>query len=322
MGHAAWLIDVTKEERFSRRTTAQAAGLHAAFSFPMVLDGGVVGVVEFFTAAALKSSDAMLRLFAALGTQLGAFIGRTRAQEQIERFFTMSRDLLCIAAFDGYFKRVNEAWEHVLGHSPAELLAHPHLDFVHLDDRAMTAEKWETLRAGGAVTFENRWRCRDGSYKWLFWNAVSKPEEEGVYAVARDDTVRHATEHQLQETLRMRNDFVSFVTHQLRTPLSGIKWMLELATETADAAEVTSYIQDARESAERLIRLVNDLLDASRLEGGKLQVVLAPLQLRDVTEKVLADVASLVHEKGTRSSSKHPRRQRPFSICSSCVRSS
>jgi two-component system phosphate regulon sensor histidine kinase PhoR len=91
---------------------------------------------------------------------------------------------------------------------------------------------------------------------------------------------------------------VSFVTHQLRTPLSGIKWMLELATEAEDAAEVTSYIQDARESAERLIRLVNDLLDASRLEGGKLQIVLAPVQLREVTENVLADVASLVREKG------------------------
>src|SRR5262249_8900037 len=112
------------------------------------------------------------------------------------------------------------------------------------------------------------------------------------------ETVRQAAEHQLQETLRMRNDFVSFVTHQLRTPLAGIKWMLELATDAENAEEVSSYIQDARESAERLIRLVNDLLDASRLEGGKLQVVLAPLQLREVTAHVLADLVSLVHEKG------------------------
>src|SRR5579862_4755808 len=97
---------------------------------------------------------------------------------------------------------------------------------------------------------------------------------------------------------RRSNSFVSFVTHQLRTPLAGIKWMLELATDAESAEEVTSYIQDARESAERLIRLVNDLLDASRLEGGKLQVVLAPLQLREVTDNVLTDLASLVHEKG------------------------
>ena len=78
-------------------------------------------------------------------------------------------------------------------------------------------------------------------------------------------------EQQTQETLKMSNDFVSFVTHQLRTPLSGIKWMLELAKDRR-LDEKASYIGDARESADRLIGLVNDLLDVSRLESGKLQV--------------------------------------------------
>src|SRR5205085_9265667 len=78
-----WIVDVTKEPKFSRRETALAAGLHAAFSFPMVLDGDVVGVVEFFTSMVLESDPAILKMFAALGQQLGAFIGRTRAQEQL-----------------------------------------------------------------------------------------------------------------------------------------------------------------------------------------------------------------------------------------------
>ena len=104
----AWIVDVTKEPRFSRREAAAAAGLHAAFSFPMILDGDVVGVVEFFTSAVLEPDDSILRMFAALGRQLGAFVGRSRTQEQVERFFTMSQDLLCFAGFDGYFKRVNE----------------------------------------------------------------------------------------------------------------------------------------------------------------------------------------------------------------------
>jgi two-component system phosphate regulon sensor histidine kinase PhoR len=95
----------------------------------------------------------------------------------------------------------------------------------------------------------------------------------------------------------MRNDFVSFVTHQLRTPLSGIKWMLELAKETDDAGEKASYVEDARESADRLIGLVNDLLDASRLESGKLQVTLEPVRLTQLTYDVLADVATLVKER-------------------------
>jgi len=90
---------------------------------------------------------------------------------------------------------------------------------------------------------------------------------------------------------------VSFVPHQLRTPLSGTKSMLELAKETDDAAEKASYVEDARESADRLISLVNDLLDASRLESGKLQVTLEPVRLRQLTYDVIADVATLVEAK-------------------------
>ncbi len=295
----AWIVDVTREARFSRRESAAAAGLHAAFSFPMILGGDVIGVVEFFTSAVLEPDASILRMFAALGRQLGAFVGRSRTQEQVEGFFTMSQDLLCFAGFDGYFKRVNASWQRVLGYTAEELLAEPHLNLVHLEDRPATIAQLDALRAGGVMTaFENRYRCKNGSYKWLIWTAIAKPDEELIYAVARDNTERKLIEQQTQDTLRMRNDFVSFVTHQLRTPLSGIKWMLELAADAADADERASYIQDAHESADRLIGLVNDLLDASRLESGKLRIVLEPIGLRTLTDAVLGEVATLVREKG------------------------
>jgi signal transduction histidine kinase len=98
----------------------------------------------------------------------------------------------------------------------------------------------------------------------------------------------------------MRTDFVSFVTHQLRTPLAGIKWMLELASDAEDPEEARSYIKDGRESADRLIGLVNDLLDVSRLEGSKVQVILERVQLAELTHAVLGDMAALVREKGHR----------------------
>ncbi len=293
-----WIVDVTKEPKFSRRETALAAGLHAAFSFPMVLDGDVVGVVEFFTLSVLEPDEPMLQMFAALGQQLGAFVGRTRAQEQLERFFTMSGDLLCIATFDGYFTRVNASWHRILGYTSTELMAHPFIDLVHFEDRDATAVAIAQLTEGTAFAlFENRYRCKDGTYRWLTWTATPKTDERLIYAVAHDTTDRKLLEQQTQETLKMRNDFVSFVTHQLRTPLSGIKWMLELAKETDDAPEKASYVEDARESADRLISLVNDLLDASRLESGKLQVSLEPVRLLQLTYDVLADVATLVRER-------------------------
>ncbi|HKF65175.1 MAG TPA: HAMP domain-containing sensor histidine kinase, partial [Vicinamibacterales bacterium] len=76
-----------------------------------------------------------------------------------------------------------------------------------------------------------------------------------------------------------------------------IRWMLELAGDTANPAEKASYIGDAHESANRLIGLVNDLLDVSRLESGKLPVTIEPVRLREMTEAVVAEVATLVREK-------------------------
>src|SRR5215470_2792290 len=298
MRDAAWIVDVTAEPKFSRRASAAAAGLHAAFSFPMLLDGDVVGVVEFFTSRVLQPDPAILQMFAALGQQLGEFVGRTRAQEQLEHFFTMSGDLLSIATFDGYFSRVNASWTRLLGYTAAELLSQPYIEFVHHEDREATVVVSAALQRGEPLAaFENRFRCKDGSYRWLQWTATPRLDEQLIYAVAHDTTDRKLLEYQTQETLKMRNDFVSFVTHQLRTPLSGIKWMLELATDTPDDAEKASYIEDARESADRLIGLVNDLLDASRLESGKLQLSLEPVDIREVTDAVLADVATLVREK-------------------------
>jgi PAS domain S-box-containing protein len=298
IGAPTWIVDTTKEPKFSRREAALAAGIHAAISFPMILDGDVVGVVEFFTLSILQPDQTMLKMFAALGQQLGAFVGRTRAQEQLERFFTMSGDLLCIANFDGFFTRVNASWHRVLGYTTTELMSQPFIDLVHHEDREATMAAIGELKHGKSIAlWENRYRCRDGTYRWLNWTSTPKLDEQLIYAVAHDTTDRKLLEQQTQETLKMRNDFVSFVTHQLRTPLSGIKWMLELAKETGEAEEKASYVEDARESADRLISLVNDLLDASRLESGKLQVALEPVKLTQLTYDVVADVATLVKEK-------------------------
>ncbi|HEY3483293.1 MAG TPA: HAMP domain-containing sensor histidine kinase, partial [Streptomyces sp.] len=109
---------------------------------------------------------------------------------------------------------------------------------------------------------------------------------------------------------QMKSDFVSFVTHQLRTPLAGIKWMLELAAQEPEVpADAASYIGDAREAAQRLIQLVNELLDISRLERGKLTVSTQPVDLVTMTREVLAETDVLVQERRHRvsvSTGDHP----------------
>jgi PAS domain S-box-containing protein len=113
----------------------------------------------------------------------------------------------------------------------------------------------------------------------------------GLCALYQDVTERKRAEEQLKSALQMKSDFISFATHQLRTPLAGIKWLLELAAQDRQTSEETSsLIQDARESAERLIGMVNDLLDVSRLESGKLTLSLTNTNLRELTQAVLKDV--------------------------------
>jgi PAS domain S-box-containing protein len=122
---------------------------------------------------------------------------------EYDRFFDLSMDLLCIAGGDGHFKRLNSAWERKLGFSREELCSKPFIEFVHPDDRAHTHDVMEKLSRGEpTINFENRYRCRDGSYRWLTW-ITPAPEHEPLvfYVLARD-----ITEHkQREEALRQAN---------------------------------------------------------------------------------------------------------------------
>lgn len=108
---------------------------------------------------------------------------------EFEKFFDLSLDMLVIAGTDGYFKRVNPAWERTLGWTSEALLSRPFVDFVHPDDVEPTLREIEKLSQGiPTVSFENRYRCADGTYKHLLWTSFPEEETGLLYAVARDVT--------------------------------------------------------------------------------------------------------------------------------------
>lgn len=120
-----------------------------------------------------------------------------------ERFFDVSIDLLCVVDFRGYFTRLSPSWENALGFTRAELMNRPFIEFVHPDDRDRTLAQNLAVRSGGhALEFENRYRCRDGSYRWLLWNAASATDERRIYSAARDITDRKRADEERDQLVR------------------------------------------------------------------------------------------------------------------------
>ena len=115
-------------------------------------------------------------------------------------FFEMSLDHLCVAGFDGYWKRLNWSWTQTLGWTPEEMMSRPLIEFVHPDDREMTLQARRNLTRGvPLLTLYNRYRCKDGSYRWFGWRSVALLDRELVYAVARDVTAEREAQRAHQE---------------------------------------------------------------------------------------------------------------------------
>jgi PAS domain S-box-containing protein len=210
----AWIPDVVADANFPRAPIAAQEGLHAAFGFPILLRGTVLGVMEFFSREILAPDEHLIPMLTTIGHQIGLFFERQRAQLELSRFFTLALDMLCVIGADGYFKRVNPAWRNTLGYTDAELLSRPYIEFVHPDDVALTREAATRLFAGQPLaSFEHRMCRSDGTPRWMAWAAA--PPQKGqdvVYAAARD-----VTERKVAEELRARNASLELLDELLAT---------------------------------------------------------------------------------------------------------
>ena len=130
-----------------------------------------------------------------------------RVSADSARFWELSSDMMCVAGLDGYFRRLNPAWTRTLGWTQEELRSRPFIEFVHPDDRERTIAETASLSGDGYRTldFENRYQCKDGSYRALLWSSTSVPDEGVIYAMARDSTASKQAQDEIRSSERFLN---------------------------------------------------------------------------------------------------------------------
>jgi PAS domain S-box-containing protein len=209
------------------------------------------------------------------------------ALEQLDRFFDLSADLLCIASADGYFKRASPAVTEFLGWTVDEFLARPYMEQIHPEDRESAAAVVRRQAAGERVMhYECRFRHKDGSWRTLAWRSV--PYAGLMYATARDVTEAREAEQRIHALNRLLQDraaqleaanqelesFSYSVSHDLRAPLRHVQGYVEMLTREAQGAlseKGQRFLRTIADAAREMGVLIEDLLGFSRMSRAEMR---------------------------------------------------
>ena len=193
---------------------------------------------------------------------------RKRAEEDLNRVWQNAIDPICIAGLDGYLKKINPAWLKSLGWTEDELLGRPWIDFIHPDDHESTLKIMERMTKGESDgDFENRFRCKDGTYRWFLWNGIVDIEAGVAYGFVRDITERKRLENEILQSLKMEaiGQLAGGIAHDfnnLLTIISGYGELLqsELPMNSPHQLSVGTIL----DASQRAARLTRGLLEFSR----------------------------------------------------------
>jgi PAS domain S-box-containing protein len=208
------------------------------------------------------------------------------SESELQQFFDLARDLMVIVGFDGYFKRVNPAVVRTLGYSSRELLSRPFFDLIHPDDVQRSRDGFpERVNENESIGFENRFRCADGSVRWIQWNARAVPEAGLAYGIGRDVTDRRLADAELREAQRM--------LEASRAELAASRSRIVAATD----AERRRVVRDLHDGAQqRLVHAVITLKHArSALQNDQQDLPRLVAEALDQSERATAELRELAH---------------------------
>lgn len=214
----------------------------------------------------------------------------TRARARERALFENASDIICVFNREDKFTAVNPACERILQFEPQDVLGASLTDYVHPDDKERTIEAIEQAKVGDpSAIIENRVRCRNGDYLEFVWSVYWSDLDEALYAVAHDITERTQLD-------RAKEEFLSMVSHDLRSPLSSVFGTFKLVTAKAFGAipdAANERINECILHVNRLLGLINDLLDIEKLEAGQMQLTVEEASVDDLVSRAVTEMKSL-----------------------------
>lgn len=220
----------------------------------------------------------------------------------LSNFFTISADLLCIAGFDGYFKRINPAVIKLLGYTEEELMASPINDFVYIDDKDITNNSRKTVYSGTLLSnFENRYVTKSGEIVWLAWTSMPFTDQKLVFGIAKDVTLKKREEEErnvlIANLSKINKDLQSFTqmtSHDMRSPVNNIVAISQLLDHAKiEDPKTVELVDILKSTSEHLHHTINNFVDVM-IKNDKLSVQLEELNLTNVLHTVTKSISSLL----------------------------
>ena len=221
---------------------------------------------------------------------------RKRAQNERDQLFELSLDMLSIANYDGWFTQVNPAWTRCLGWTAEELMSRPLIEFVHPDDREATLSIRSSILPGHPLRdFENRYRCKDGSFRCLSWSVHPQVDTQQLIGVVRDitDRKREEAERRLLEARVIRaqrmesiGTLAGGIAHDLNNVLAPIMLSIAALKEEQHSKTQREALDLIDASAHRGADMVRQVLSFARGVEGKRVVLSIAAVMRDVLQLV------------------------------------
>ena len=228
------------------------------------------------------------------------------SRRDIDLFFDLTLDFLCLSDDSCHFTKLSPSWSREFGWKDNELMEKSYLEFVHPEDREATIRAaTESIRGERVLNFENRFRRVDGSYVWLSWNSFGVPERGLIIAAAHDITSRVETEERLEaareeaeRASRSKSQFISTMSHELRTPLNAVLGYARLLEGLVLEEKAQAYLRSVGSASRALLAIINDLLDLSKAEFGRIELTPAVFDPRQLLAEIAEIFRLVAEEKG------------------------